>query len=85
MGQRALFNVLKAFSVYDPTVGYCQGPGLGLELALGLGLGLGLGLVLGLGLGLGLVLVVGSLRFDCGILPRPMVYLKVYLRVYLRV
>jgi len=27
MGQRALFNVLKAYSVYNPSVGYCQGMG----------------------------------------------------------
>ncbi len=25
LGQTSLFNVLKAYSVYDPRVGYCQG------------------------------------------------------------
>lgn len=27
LGQQLLFNVLKAFSIYNPTVGYCQGMG----------------------------------------------------------
>jgi hypothetical protein len=25
LGQRSLFNVLKAYSIYDPEIGYCQG------------------------------------------------------------
>eukprot|EP00164_Ancoracysta_twista_P007120 GFYU01010055.1.p1 GENE.GFYU01010055.1~~GFYU01010055.1.p1 ORF type:complete len:400 (+),score=74.13 GFYU01010055.1:145-1344(+) len=27
MGQRSLFNVLRAYSIHDPVVGYCQGMG----------------------------------------------------------
>jgi ecotropic viral integration site 5 protein len=34
MGQVSLFNVLKAYSVYDPEVGYCQGMGFVVGLLL---------------------------------------------------
>ena len=34
MGQTALFNTLKAYSVYDKRVGYCQGMGFIIALLL---------------------------------------------------
>ena len=33
-GQRALFNVLHAYAVFDPSVGYCQGMGFVVGLML---------------------------------------------------